>query len=267
MKKNSIVSLLILIFCSFLLIGCKPKGDPAAVINSYYQNIKDGKYESAYNLLSEKSMSYVNLKDFLTWQTLSIEAYKLKNIDIQKVKEYKNKVIDGVKYKNVIEFNSIEKVQDFYKDREETGSYTRYVVNENGVWRIYRGLENGKTRVANLYNIVAWMYLDGKGKEKNLNEAATTFNKGLEYDNNVYDLYYGLGVTYLSLGRFDDSINASDKYLSLEKENSGKSSAYNVKGLDYMYKGINNKAKEMFNKSIELDPNNEYAKSNLASLK
>jgi tetratricopeptide (TPR) repeat protein len=89
------------------------------------------------------------------------------------------------------------------------------------------------------------------------------FNNGLEYDKDYFLLYYGLGSVYSDLERYDDSIKAIDTYLLKETDNNLKSAAYNIKGLDYAKEDLMDDAKKMFNKSLELNPNNEYAKTNL----
>lgn len=44
---------ILIILLSF--IGCAPKGDPNQILNAYYQDIKDGNPEGAYEKLSEES--------------------------------------------------------------------------------------------------------------------------------------------------------------------------------------------------------------------
>ena len=261
------IAILLVCILMFVLVGCKPKEDPTVFINSYYQNIKDSNFEAAYDKLSAESQKNIIKEDFITWQTLALEVQQLKDDKLEKSSEEKNKTIDGIKYKNSIEYTITEKITDFYSNKEITNNYKRNVVEENGKWKLYRGKENGKEIIANMYYLAGSMYADGKGKDKDLNQAATDFSNGLGYDKDYFNLYLGLGTVYFGLQRYDDSIKAIDSYLAKETKNESKSDAYNIKGLDY--EGLNSvdKAKEMLNKALELNPNNEFAKTNLASLK
>lgn len=54
-NKISLLFVLILSFTLIALVGCAPKEDPQEVLNTYYQSIKDGKSEEAYETLCEQS--------------------------------------------------------------------------------------------------------------------------------------------------------------------------------------------------------------------
>lgn len=268
MKKhiNKIYLFILLIF-TFSLVGCMPKGDPNEVINKYYQSIKDGNPEGAYETLSEASKKNFSKEDFVEWQNVEKEVSLLKDTKIEKTNEYKNKELDGIKYKKVVEFNVSEKIQDFYNNKEDTISYKRNVVNDNGTWKVYREKENGEEVLAGAYNKLACMYIDGKGKDRNLNEAAIILNNSLKKNPNFFSNYYSLGFTYVGLRRYDDAINAINSYLLKEKDNEWRSNGYNILGNAYLGKENFSKAKECYNQAIKLDANNQYAKTNLELIK
>ncbi|AKA68553.1 tetratricopeptide repeat protein [Clostridium scatologenes] len=265
MKK--VLSIIFIIVFAFSLIGCAPKGDPSQVMNDYYQNIKDGNIEGAYDKLSEASKKNFSKEDFIKWQNTSKEVSILKEAKVEKSNEYKDKDLDGIKYKNVVEFNITERTQDLYENKENSSTYKRNVVNDNGTWKVYRGKENGKEMVAGTLNNLALMYSEGKGKTKDSNQAAILFNEALKYDKECTNAYFGLGVVYYDLERYDESINLINTFISKEKDNKQKSLGYNALGNSYSGKNDNNKAKECYNKALELDPNDQYAKTNLQDLK
>ncbi|MBI6875168.1 tetratricopeptide repeat protein [Clostridium aciditolerans] len=260
--KKVLISIFIGIF-TFMLVGCAPKGDPSQVMKDYYQNIKDGNIEGAYDKLSEASKKNFSKEDFIKWQSVSKETSQLKDFKVEKSNEYKDKELDGLKFKNVVEFNITEKLQDLFENKENSSNYKRNVVNDNGTWKVYRGKENGKEKVADALNNLAIMYLQGKGKTKDLNQAAILLNEALKYDKECTNAYFSLGVVYSDLGRYDESINLINTFISKEKDNNRKSLGYNALGNNYLGKNDKNKAKEFYNKALELDPNNQYAKTNL----
>jgi len=111
------------------------------------------------------------------------------------------------------------------------------------------------------------MYLDGKGKTQDYNMAAEQFNKGIEASGEYIYNYYELARAYVSLDKYADAQTQIDTYLQIATDSLDLSDGYNVKGICYMSTGDNTSAKAMFNKALELNPDNEYAQSNLTLLK
>lgn len=257
----------IILSSTILFVGCAPKGDPSQILNDYYQNIKDNNIEGAYNKLSEATKKSFSKEDFIYWQKLNSEISTYKSVKVEKSNEYKSKYLDGINFKNLIEFNVVENSQDLYQNKEVTFNYKRYVINDNGVWKIYRGRENSKEIIAETATKLAWMYIEGKGVTKNLNQAATTLNDALKYSNDNADVYYALGRTYTELNRYDEAVDATNKYLSKAKDNESKSNGYNLLGVISMNRNQMDNAKISFNKALELNPNNQYAKTNLQQIK
>lgn len=110
------------------------------------------------------------------------------------------------------------------------------------------------------------MYQEGKGKDKNLLESANACNEALKYDpNNVY-AYYSLARAYLLLNRYDDSIDKATVGLTKTSEKNTQSDFYVVMGNVFFSKRNFPKAKESYQKALDLNPSNEYAKTNLANL-
>lgn len=180
MKLNRIKIFMAFIFI-FLLAGCGIKGDPQEVLNQYYQGIKDRNIEDTYSTLCKESSNNFSKEDFIKWQDTNKEIINLKEVKLDKVNEYKNKELDSIKFKNVVEFNVSEKIQDFYNDKEDVRSYKRNVVNDNGTWKVYREKEKGKELVSDSLSSLAWMYIEGKGnKDKDLNKAAIILNESIK---------------------------------------------------------------------------------------
>lgn len=265
-KVSLFLGLIFIISLSFT--GCAPKGDPNQILNGYYQDIKDGNIEGAYDKLSEASKKNFSKEDFIKWQDIQKQVYVLKESKIDKASESKEKELDGIKFKNVVEFNVVEKTQNLYEDKEDTLNYKRNVVNDNGSWKIYRGKENGKELVAGTLNSLAWMYIEGKGnKSKDLNQAAIILNEALTYSKDNVGVNYTLARTYAELERYDEAIKHANICIEKTSDNNQKSDAYNVLGVIYEAQNNFNKSIECYSKASQLNPNNQYAKTNLERVK
>lgn len=264
MKKILVIIGVLLI--STIFVGCTPKGDPSKVLNNYYDNIKNGNPEDAYNTLADASKKNFEKDDFVKWAKAQDEYETLKGVNIKKNTEYKNKILDGNTYKNAIEFDVDETEHGNYYNKDEHAKYKRYVVNDNGQWKVYREKENGKDVLADSMDDLASMYADGKGKEKDLNQAATILNESVKISSKYNKTYYALASVYCELERYDESISNVNKYINNVKDNKDKADAYNILGLDYKGKKDYESAKKYFNQAIQLDSNNQYAKTNLQQL-
>ncbi|BDB02131.1 tetratricopeptide repeat protein [Clostridium botulinum] len=264
-NKISLLFVLILSFTLIVLVGCAPKGKPEETLNAYYENIKNNNAEGAYETLSEQSKKDFKKEDFIKWQEAQQKTSLLKEAKVEKINESKDKELNGIKFKNVVEFNVSEKVKNLIDNKDESLSYKRYVVNDNGSWKVYRDKENGKERIAQALNRVAWIYM--ASEKQDLNQAATILNDALKENKDYIYTYYSLGNVYSRLGRYDESISNINNYISKEKDSSKTSDAYNILGVDYEGKGEYKKAKEYYSKAIELNSNNQYAKTNLERVK
>ncbi|MCH3963005.1 MAG: tetratricopeptide repeat protein [Clostridium sp.] len=263
-KKISIIIGTLLISLAF--VGCAPKGDPSQVLNDYYDNIKNGDAKAAYNTLADASKKNFKKDDFVKWVNAQSEVYTFKGAKLDKGNEYKDKKLDGIVYKNAVEFNVVDTSHDNYNDKNTTAKYKRYVVNDNGKWKVYREKENGKDVLAGSVIDLASMYAEGKGKSIDLNQAASILNESVKTNPNYSPTYYALSSVYCNLERYDESINAANKYLNNVKDEKNKSDTYNILGIDYKGKKDYAKAKKYFSQAIQLNPNNQYAKTNLQQL-
>lgn len=257
----------LLIFLGVGGIGCstRPKGDPLEVIKNYYENVKNNKSDESYELLANENKAQFEKDDFAKLHNLKMQSAPLKETKIEKTNEYKDKDINGTKYKNVVEFNVTETLHDAYDDKDVNNQYKRYVVSEDGNWKLCSSDEKTdiKEDIAKEMARVSGMYIDGRGQTKDLNKAASILTEAVSIKTEYAQTYYILGTTLSKLGRYDESINNIQEFLNKTNDDKGKSDAYNVLGVDYEVKKDYSKAKENYNKAIELDNNNQYAKTNL----
>ncbi|MDU1232645.1 MULTISPECIES: tetratricopeptide repeat protein [unclassified Clostridium] len=270
MKRTSkylIILLTMFIICSFFM-GCKPKGDPNEVISSYYDNIKSEKFDDAYEVLASINQSQWAKEDYEEIEKYQMEFNPMKDYSLDKIAQYNEKDIDGVNFKNVVEYNVTEKIHNNYSDKDIDNEYTRYVVDDGGEWKVYKSeMDDPQQKLSEAIFWVALLYEDGKGgKDQDLNKAATLLNDSVTKESVYEGAYYEFGVVLCKLQRFDESISNINSYLECIDDDKSKSNAFNVLGLDYEGKEEYSKAKDYFNEAIQLDDNNQYAKTNLQQL-
>lgn len=191
MKKisNKISLLFVFIFVvSLTLVGCAPKGNPEETLNTYYENIKKNNVEEAYALLCEESKKDFKKEDFTKWRNAEKEVFKLKDVKVEKVKDFKGS-LNGIKFKNIVEFKVVKKCEDIFENEEEKQELKQYVVNDNGAWKIYFGnKETGKQLTSLSLNQLARMYMYGKGnKTEDLDKAASLLEEAIELNPNNKD--------------------------------------------------------------------------------
>lgn len=264
MKKIvSMFSILLISIFSFGLAGCSTNEEPSKVLNDYYDSIKKGDAESAYNDLASANKKNFEKDDFIKWYNNLSEFQTLKSVNVKKSNEYKNGKLDGIDYKNIIEFDITETDHSNYDDKDSSVKYKRYVVNDNGEWKVYRAKEDGKAKIAYSMNDLAWMYIEGKGKNKDLNRGAAILNEAIKINPENNDSYYALSYTYCLLGKYDESITAVNKYINMASDEKDKSRGYNILGLGYESKKDYTNAKKYYTQAVQLNSNNQYANSNL----
>lgn len=154
-------------------------------------------------------------------------------------------------------------LQSTEDNKEDTSNSDRYFIVEDNEYKLLWH-DDFKEHFSSNYVYVAWMEIHKK-ENKDLNKAAIDIKKALEIDSENSHAYYALACVYSDLKRYDEALNAADKYLEYLDKNdeyykSISSDTYNLKGVIYMDKEDFSKAKEYYNKALELNPNNEYAK-------
>lgn len=210
MKK--LLCAILVLSLALSLVACAPKGDPEVVITTYYQRVMDGNYSGAYETLAANYQAAVSEKDFVYYLQVNNESKKFKSFKVEKASELKNKQLGESTYSRVVEFTVTETTLNYIDDKETNMTYTREVVADGGEWKVFRSSTPIGAEIGSALNNLGWMYRDGK-EEKNLNQAAVSFVKATK-DYGFTDAYYGLGVVYLDLGRYDEASAALQSYVS-----------------------------------------------------
>lgn len=167
-------------------------------------------------------------------------------------------------YEDIVAYDVTTTEYSFYYEKEGTETYTRYVVKENGEWKLYRDFT--KSDIAWCYWKIGVMYYKGTGKEQNYSQAISYYNKALEVDNTYNEPYYWLALAYDQTEIYEKAIECAEIFVQNATEDDDKSDGLNVIGVVYSHKGDKAKAKSYYKQALELDPENEYAKDNLESI-
>ena len=250
------------------MTGCgKPSGDPVDTLKAYEDHILNGRYDSAYGLMTKSNQEKITKEKFVLWRQLyNFETGKVKSYSIEKVGEGVDKDIDGVKYKNYVQLNLVEIYSSYYLDNRESPSpYEMYVVNEDGKWKVHRSIDFNERLTAN-YSNLARMYLDGKGKEKNYNRAAGIAKEGLKIDKDNFDLNLVLSLAYIAQEDIPQAFQVLQRMagnFSATISPSSQSAVLNNLGYCYSRQGNIGEAISMYQKSLKINPESEYAKNAL----
>ncbi|MGF9904897.1 tetratricopeptide repeat protein [Brevibacillus porteri] len=248
---------LFVIFLISTLYGCGPKGNPKETLESYYTNVINANYDAAYALLSETDRKATSKEDFALFMQLNAELYKLNGVEVNQAEKNRETIV----------FDVTEKQHSYMEEKDKSHTYKRLVVVENGEWRVFADKTYGDSIAGQMVRI-GQLHLNGIGEKKESpNEAAIWFNKALKRDSAHNDANFGLALSYMKLGRFEESIDAAKKFVDSETDSIKKSDGLNVLGVSYEAMRYVAKAKEALQKAVELNPDNEYAKTNLSRYK
>lgn len=242
---------MILLTLIITIVGCSPKGDPKATLEAYYANVINEDYKAAYAMLLETDKKSTTRDEFVQYMELNEQIAKLEKVEVQQAEKNGDTVV----------FDVVVNGQDAIDKKEN--KIKRSVMVENGEWKV---VAEGtyKDMIAEQMTRIGIMYLNGSGgKTLNLDTAVTWFEDALEQDPSYYHANYGLAVAFTKLQIFKDAIPFAQKYVEASTNNKEKSSGMNVLGICYDATGDREKAKEAFQKAVELNPENKSAQDNL----
>jgi tetratricopeptide (TPR) repeat protein/DNA-binding winged helix-turn-helix (wHTH) protein len=92
--------------------------------------------------------------------------------------------------------------------------------------------------------------------EEQPEEAVRVLQQGLAVDPEAKDLYNGLGLNYLALGRYDEALRAHQHYVELAPQ---EPNAHDSLGMSFQYRGQYHQAIEEYSRAVALAPEFEPA--------
>ncbi|MFA5537183.1 MAG: DnaJ domain-containing protein [Bacillota bacterium] len=109
---------------------------------NYFQHIMMGRFDEAYQLISNFDKANIDRKDFIAWQKAVAIIFRLKEHEL-KVKEiHKNKLLNGHLFDEVVEFKIDVLEYNAVMDMTGRDVLAKMVVfEEDGEWRVFVGHE------------------------------------------------------------------------------------------------------------------------------
>lgn len=117
----------------------KPENESRQVLDDYFRCLLQEDWAMAYHKLSVKDRSIVPLTDFCEWKEAVKTLYQMGAYVIKIFRTYHHSVVGGDEYDRVDVFSVILTDRDNRTGRVSEETYTKYVVREQGVWRVRLG--------------------------------------------------------------------------------------------------------------------------------
>lgn len=112
-----------------------------ALLEEYFRHIIKNDYSQCYDLVSELDKRNITKEDFIHWQTAVSRVYTMKEFRCDIYGVYKNKLIQGRMFDDVLEFSVNTVEYNIVMDMVQKDSFTKVIVLENGRWRVFLGYE------------------------------------------------------------------------------------------------------------------------------
>ncbi|MCK9216648.1 MAG: diguanylate cyclase [Firmicutes bacterium] len=111
-------------------------------LDKYFKSIAEDKLDTAYGLISNIDKENITKEDFINWQKAVSVVYKLQKYDCEFHQVYKDKLLCGYLYSDVIEFDvAIEEYNEVMDMVEKNVIKKMVVLDEDGEWRVFIGYE------------------------------------------------------------------------------------------------------------------------------
>jgi GGDEF domain-containing protein len=115
------------------------EGESRQVLDDYFRCLLQEDWSMAYRKLSSKDRSLVPLSDFCEWKEAVKALYQMGAYVIKFFRTYQQCVVGNEEYERVDVYSVILTDRDNRTGRVSEEAYTKYVVWEQGVWRVRLG--------------------------------------------------------------------------------------------------------------------------------
>ena len=117
----------------------EPDKESRQVLDDYFRCLLQEDWTMAYRKLSSKDRSMVSLADFCEWKETVKALYQMGAYVIKFFRTYNHSVVGNEEYDRVDVFSVILTDRDNRTGRVSEETYTKYVVREQGAWRVRLG--------------------------------------------------------------------------------------------------------------------------------
>src|SRR4051812_21866199 len=104
LKKFFLTLFFIVIFIMGVTVFSS-KTESFQLVDKYYDNIKNNNLDGNYECLSSSMKNIWTKESYKEWQSINEEIFTLKDVKIEKRNKYMDRELEGVKYKNITEYN------------------------------------------------------------------------------------------------------------------------------------------------------------------
>lgn len=265
--KKLLIALILIVLLISNLCSCttKPKGEPRDIITGYFQSLIDGDYDKAYSELAATNKKEITLEQFKDWRAVYEKIYNMKSFKITKEKELKDYKYQKNKYDYAIKFTIILKEKDYSNKKEITSEAEKIIVSEDNKWKVLDE-EDYIQKYASSLNTLGWMYLGGQGQDEDPHTAIQYFKQAIDLKFNDAIVYYNIASAYQDIDDDQNAFEYIEKGIKMKQSKENLSDLYNLKGISCSNMNDIQGAKNAYNKALELNPDNTYAKGNLKDL-
>lgn len=287
--KRSLLFFLIITVCLILTAcGSTKTENRANIIEEYYENLKYGKYEEAYEMLAQKSKDNISFEDYEEYHInlrdlVTLEEYKI-DIDNTDIKNYTDS--DGNVYNGSIYVPIDTRVRlSAGKNKGEIipSSMTYILIKEGEHYGVlWKGDYILAENLSHLYHNLAMFKLDDENPD--LEHVLQLTKKALKSDDkntSVYLLQYDI---YRRMNQFNDALNSINNYISglqvtfntqvkdlTEEQKIAREKAYKELYSNALVKKAlimetPQQAKVYLQEAISIDPENQWAMDVLAEI-
>ncbi len=117
----------------------QPESESRQVLDDYFRCLLEEDWALAYRKLSVKDRGMVSLSDFCEWKEAVKALYQMGAYVIKFFRTYRRCVVGDEEYDRVDVFSVILTDRDNRTGRVSEETYTKYVVYEQGAWRVRLG--------------------------------------------------------------------------------------------------------------------------------
>ncbi len=111
------------------------------LLEEYFNGLMKGDYSRSYDMISEPDKRNISKSDFIHWQTAVSKVYCIKEFKCDLHGIYRDKLIRGKMYGDVLEFNVNTLEHNIVMDMLQKDSFSKLLLQERGEWKVYLGYE------------------------------------------------------------------------------------------------------------------------------
>ncbi|HYE82475.1 MAG TPA: diguanylate cyclase [Clostridia bacterium] len=112
-----------------------------SVLDEYFGNIMNNHFDFAYELVSNIDKLNIAKDDFINWQCAVSMVFHLKEYSCKIYGTYKNKLLNGHMFHDIVEFSVNVVEYNSVMDMVEKDALIKMTVLEDGKWRVFIGYE------------------------------------------------------------------------------------------------------------------------------